>query len=269
MTKTKRVLSVLVIMSMLLASCTAEYKEHMQANKEIAWVQTTNQRLAVGELVKIINAVVKPFEEEYVAQTLGVPSENVTVATDENGLPYIAATKVKENPTTDMQYALFTMKGMFDALMEYQHRETMARIKLDLARIRVEAIRYLQPIIEKIYDQHLVDNNKPPSTNDVLIALVKQIPFVATVGGMYGLGVAGIEAAGNKISGTFTNSSVATDKAASASGFGRANTGDNASASGTTEGAIRENIGNEQGESGSVSTSGDNTIGNVEAAATE
>jgi len=71
--------------------------------------------------------------------------------------------------------------------------------KAEIMRARAQAINYMVPMIESIYAQHMNDFGTPMSSNEVWAKLVGNIPFVATVTGMYALGAAGVDAAGDTI----------------------------------------------------------------------
>ena len=168
-----------ILILFVFTGCAREYEANMQARKEIAWTQTTNQRMAVQDIMEVVNRILNPFEEEYKRQ-IELKPEVVVI-----GGSY-------KKPSGD-NYAMFLFAETMGKMIEQQG-------KADIMRARAQAIQYMIPIIEGIYAQNLMDFGTPMSTNDVLGKLVAQVPFLATVGGMYALGAKGIDAAGDTIS---------------------------------------------------------------------
>ena len=168
-----------ILILFVFTGCAREYEANMQARKEIAWTQTTNQRMAVQDIMEVVNRILNPFEEEYKRQ-IELKPEVVVI-----GGSY-------KKPSGD-NYAMFLCAETMGKMIEQQG-------KADIMRARAQAIQYMIPIIEGIYAQNLMDFGTPMSTNDVLGKLVAQVPFLATVGGMYALGAKGIDAAGDTIS---------------------------------------------------------------------
>jgi len=180
-----RTVVVSVLAVFLLSGCAEEYRSNMQARKEIAWAESTNQRLATSEVMGVISKILNPIEKESKKQS------------EEKSIIKLETRGVKSSVSSDSAYALGLMAQVMGKMVAWQGRA-------EIMRARAEAIRYLTPIIEAIYSQHMQDFGTPMSTNQLLSKLFDQIPFVATVGGMYGLGVSGIQNAGDSIAATLS-----------------------------------------------------------------
>lgn len=192
----KRTTAALLLPFMALAltigGCSKEYEANMNARKQIAWVQSTNQRLAAADVMEVIKQILIPFEDEWKKDQVGsqplsgtdlIPrAPHVT-----NGQPVVVEVKMSES----MQ-AMNLMANVMGKMID-NHGQA------ELMRARAQAIQYITPIIEAIYSQHMDDFGTPMSTNEVVNNFVNQLPFLATVGGMYALGAKGIDNAGQEI----------------------------------------------------------------------
>jgi len=87
----------------------------------------------------------------------------------------------------------------------YDNSANMMTVFSDMKK--ADMVESLMPMVAKIYTQQPFSAKAPVSSGEVAMALVKQIPFMFTVAGMYGLGVAGIENAGQQITATLDNGS--------------------------------------------------------------
>ena len=213
--KKSKIISALLV-TFVLSGCAREYEANMNARKQIAWTQTTNQRLATADVMHVIEKVLAPFEEQ------------AKIQQEKDGVVLFGnRTKI---PAGD-NYAMFLMAETMGKMIEWQGRA-------EIMRARAQAIQYLTPIIQSIYSQHMSDFGTPMTTNEVYAKLVGQIPFVATIGGMYALGREGIKQAGDSLSaseGSTINSGSNVADGGSASGVGN-------SISTTTETTTTETI---------------------------
>lgn len=185
----KKIISSLFIV-LLLGGCANEYHDNMQARKEIAWTQATNQRLAVSDIMNITNKLIEPFEVEKYKE--------------------LQSQVIQIKPSKD-DYALVLLSNLFQRMLDHQAR-------MEIARARAEVFRYLVPIIQSIYEQNMANFGTPMSTNEVLAQLVGQIPFVATVGGMYALGYQGIKNAGDQVNATLSDNAMLNHKGGNMAG---------------------------------------------------
>ncbi|NIT54914.1 MAG: hypothetical protein GWN00_01300 [Aliifodinibius sp.] len=67
----------------------------------------------------------------------------------------------------------------------------------DIIRARTQAIRYLEPIIARVYKEEA--QKGPVTFEQVAAKLVEHTPMALVVGGMYGLGKVASENAGNQV----------------------------------------------------------------------
>ncbi|RLB91783.1 MAG: hypothetical protein DRH10_01065, partial [Deltaproteobacteria bacterium] len=126
----KIVLLILVVPALLIAGCAEEYRSNMNARKEIAWVQSVNQRLSTAEVMAVISKILNPFENEYKKQAEAEKDSEITLKT----------AGVKSAVTSDSAYALGLMAQVMGKMVAWQGRA-------EIMRARAEAIRYLTPII--------------------------------------------------------------------------------------------------------------------------
>jgi len=185
---------------LVLAGCAREYESNMQARKEIAWSQTTNQRMAVQDVMAVVAKIPNPFEEQARIQAQQRFNEQPVVLGSSN-----AKTPVGDN------YAMYLFAETMGKMIEQQGQA-------EIMRARAQAINFMVPIIQAIYAQNMADFGTPMSSNDVWAKLVGNIPFVATVGGMYALGAKGIDAAGDTITATLSEGSTLNNRGSQATG---------------------------------------------------
>lgn len=206
----------MVLMSFILASpmvgCggVSDYASNMKARENIALYENKYNSSALKTITDVIKEIIRPFDEQKEAVI------EDTIADIKASLNSDYQETFKRIPTNDSQYAL---SWMGTAIMRMSDNASAIAIvtakehgRAEMARARSEAIKYLEPIVKAIYDKHTEEFGTPPTAIQLGMALVQQVPFVATVGGMYGLGVAGIDAATAKLTGTFNGSPVNTAK---------------------------------------------------------
>ena len=218
----------------------------MQARKEIAWSQSTNQRMAAHDVMAVVAKILNPFEEQARMQAQEKFNEGQDVIV-------LGSTNTK-TPSGD-NYAMFLFAEVMGKMIEQQG-------KAEIMRARAQAINYMVPMIEAIYSQHMADFGTPMSTNAVLAKLVDQIPFVATVGGMYGLGVSGIDAAGDTIAATLSDGSTFNSNSSVASGgsvVGTGNTIKDSTASESHTTTVDKSVDNSTDNSDNSDNSGETT----------
>lgn len=164
------------IFLLMVSGCSKEYTAKQATISQVAYTESSNKRIAVGTVMQVVEKLIVPFEKMY--------KEKTVINTD----------RIK--PTTDIQYGFYYMSEL-----AMQHIRSTERV--DLQRIRVEVFKAVQPIIAKIYDDHIDLGGDPLTVNGLLAKLVDQVPFMATVAGMYGLGVEAARKAGDQIAATF------------------------------------------------------------------
>lgn len=171
---------ILIFLFLSLSGCglisgETDYQASVQAKKESNTNIAINQRMAIDSVFHHISTIIKPFEKQYTEENKE-STENL-VAPEEGNIDH---------------YAIYVLGKININQGKREHER-------ELARIRVEVFRYLQPIIESIYSQQYEQMGTPMTINQVVSKLFDQIPFVATVAGMYGLGVEGMRKAGDEI----------------------------------------------------------------------
>ena len=191
-----------VLLSLLIfAGCAREYEANMQARKEIVWSQSTNQRMAVQDVMAVVAKILNPFEEQARIQAQDQFNEQPMTVLKSSG----TKTPVGDN------YAMYLFAITMGKMIEQQGQA-------EIMRARAQAINFMVPIIQAIYAQNMADFGTPMSTNEVWAKLVGNIPFVATVGGMYALGAKGIDAAGDTITATLSEGSTFNNRGTQATG---------------------------------------------------
>ncbi len=229
----KLVVCLVIMLALILQSCANSSRNVYEKNvTQRTLFKAKYGAKAVDSVMQVVEKVVAPFEEQY---QVSIEDQIKLIQAKADASNFMMTKDSILAPSSEAQYAMSWMGALLLRSIDNSTQETIAMIKAhgdaELARARAQAIEYLTPIIEKIYATMQEENGgAPPSIEQIGIEFVKQIPFVATIGGMYALGAKGIEAATAKISGTFTNSSVATGKGAqSAAGASRTggSSGDN------------------------------------------
>ncbi len=191
-----------VLLSLLIfAGCAREYEANMQARKEIVWSQSTNQRMAVQDVMAVVAKILNPFEEQARIQAQQRFNEQPGIVLGSSN----AKTPVGDN------YAMYLFATTMGKMIEQQGQA-------EIMRARAQAINFMVPIIQAIYAQNMADFGTPMASNDVWAKLVGNIPFVATVGGMYALGAKGIDAAGDTITATLSEGSTLNNRGSQATG---------------------------------------------------
>ncbi len=180
-----------LLLPLFLGGCAAEYKAKQEADIQIATVQEVNRARAVQSIMKV---VIDSFEAVKITQVEKRKAGAVVEEPMPIGEPM--------DSDSDIQYAFFVMGSVFQ-----QSIEMSARVQI--AQARMQAIVFMRPIIEALYP--VKSGRKDPITvNGVLSKLVDQVPFMSAMGGMYGLGVEGVQSAGDIITSTINGDNNAT-----------------------------------------------------------
>lgn len=186
----KKVVTGVCLVSVLFTGCAREYEANMSARSQIAYTESTNRRMAVGEVMDAVGVVISGFETAYNKKK-------------DDEIENILSSSSNTIVLSDVQYGFQQISNITIAIIN-SHAEQ------ELARLRVEVFKYLTPIIEAIYKDHADKMGTPMSTNEVVASLIKQVPFLATVAGMYGLGYQGMKSAGDTISNNISGDNTGT-----------------------------------------------------------
>lgn len=152
------------------------YEANMRHRSNKAMFQEAGRAKAMEAITGAINAIIKTVEGEYKKQ-----KENEV------------RTKFVDKIGADGNNFAVAVLGDIVVRMNDSHTEA------EMMRARADAIRYLEPIVANIYREETDNLGVPATTFDVAMKFIEQIPFVATVWGMYKLGTAGIENAGTSL----------------------------------------------------------------------
>jgi hypothetical protein len=195
---TKKLMAIILCVFVALSTVACGYKDYSTAKKEFAVTESIRMTQQTTVVMKTLEILMSGFDKAATAEQKGSPLFEKEYV-DANGQV------VKET--------IYSNTGeVFAFMTEYR---------------RPEIIRELVPMIEHIYKQQQLEMEAPVTSGEVALAFVNQIPFMATVGGMYALGAAGLDAAGDNISATVSNgSSFANNGGTASSDFTVTNTGD-------------------------------------------
>ena len=181
---------VLMIVSptMMLTGCGDKaYVANMKYREHKALYQSQGRANAMSAITTAIQAIIKTVEGDYATQKEKEASEKKESFTS------------KLNATGND----FAVAVLGDIVVHITDRHAEA----EMMRARAEAIRYLEPIVAQIYKETEEEIGTPPTSMHVAMKFVENLPFLATVYGMYKLGTAGIENAGNKVINNLDNGS--------------------------------------------------------------
>ena len=194
----KKLMAIIMCVFFAMSVVSCGYKDYSIAKKEFAQTESIRMKEQTVVVMETLKILMGGFER--VSQADHRPS------------PMFEKTYVDANgkPVTETVYS--STGEVFAFMVEYR---------------KPDIIRELVPMIKEIYTQQQLDMVAPVTSGEVAIAFVKTIPFMATVAGMYGLGVSGIENAGNTITATVSNgSSFANDGGIATSDFNVTNSGE-------------------------------------------
>ena len=197
-TMTKKLTAIIMCGLLIVSVASCGYKDYSVAKKEFAQTESIRMKEQTIIVMETLKILMGGFEQASQANYKPSPMFEKTY-TDANG---------KE--VTETVYS--STGEVFAFMAEYR---------------KPDIVRELVPMIKEIYTQQQLDMVAPVTSGEVAIAFVKTIPFMATVAGMYGLGVSGIENAGSTINATVSNgSSFANDGGIASSDFDVTNSGE-------------------------------------------
>lgn len=249
---------IVCLTTLILSGCgKSNYQSNMDARSKQKLYSEKYKSQSTGTIMKVITNILNPIEKQAVGDIKNQIELQKLKNADKINMYSQSGILMPKN---ENEYAMAWMGTALVRMADNDLKETVQLIKshgeAEIARARAEAIRYLTPLVKAIYNDLEKDMGTPPTWADVGVALINQVPFVATVAGMYGLGVKGIENAGIEIAGTFTDSSIATDGSVAGAGNARSSrSGADASSSGDTNQSSQNSDGrNSTGESSSSGT---------------
>lgn len=167
------------------------YESNMRMRSDQALYKETNRAKAAEAISGAIKVIIGSVETEAVKQNEANQKSRFTDRVNGSG---------------SSDFAVAVLGDVMLAMVEGQS-------KAEIARARAQAIQYLEPILAQIYKDEYEKIGTPLSAGDVVAKFMDNIPFLATVAGMYGLGKAGIENAGNHISSYASDNSAASTTA--------------------------------------------------------
>ena len=199
----KKLMAIILCVFVAVSTVSCGYKDYSLAKKEFAQTESIRMKEQTVVVMEALKYIMGGFEKAAQTEHKASPMFEKT---------YIDA---QGNPVSETVYN--NTGEIFAFMADYR---------------KPDVIRELVPMIEKIYTQQQLEMEAPVTSGAVALAFVKQIPFMATVAGMYGLGVSGIENAGDTISATVSNgSSFANNGGVASSELGITNAGEGSSTS--------------------------------------
>jgi hypothetical protein len=163
----------------------SNYEQNMQTRKEMKYYEEFGRARVMDTVSTIVTKVIHPAFSEAAKNQIY----------DQFKLQYA--------PSNDTQYALAAVANIALA-------QAFSSMQVQLEQAKANVMEYMVPIVESIMKKHEEQFGTPATWEDVAKDLVGNIPFLATVGGMYFLGAKAIENAGTHIVGQFTDSEVQT-----------------------------------------------------------
>lgn len=168
---------------MLSSGCSdSAYIANMKMRENRALFRSKGNAQALDAITRAIESIIQTVEGDYKADQ----AEKVKKSTFTSTLQGDSKIDGHNN---------FAVAVLGDIVVHMTDKHAEA----EMMRARAQAIEYLQPIVEAIYQQKYEEIGVPPTSMDVAKDFVGNLPFLATVYGMYKLGTAGIENAGNRI----------------------------------------------------------------------
>lgn len=159
-----RVIVFIMMITLLLGGCTSSYKQYASYKTAKATVDAENRPWAVENVGVIIDYILGPIEQSARTQSSNAQETYLLKHTyiDINGDPVTITVGDVVSPIVSM----------------FMERDIMVA--------RVQAVKYLQPIIATIYND-MAESDAPVTTGDVMLKVAGNIPLLSTVLGMYGV----------------------------------------------------------------------------------
>lgn len=159
------------------------YVANMKMRENTTLFRENSRARAMEAISGSIKIIIDTVEGEYVKQETDKATKNSFVD--------------KLGSTNGNNFAIAVLGDIVVTMSNNQ-------MKAEMMRARAQAISYLQPIVESIYNGiQERDPGTPTTMNDIGKTLMGHVPFLATVAGMYGLGYQGMKSAGDTITNTF------------------------------------------------------------------
>ena len=162
---------ILLVLLLTLGGC-ADYHHMTDAKQKFAETEQVRMKEQTAVVLKALELIMGGFEK-------------AVVQTNEPKPIFSRTTTVNGQPVTDTVY---------------DSSSTWANVMIQMKR--ADIIKDLMPMIQEIYKQQQLQIDKPVTASDVAMKFMENIPFMATVAGMYGLGVEGIKNAKANITST-------------------------------------------------------------------
>lgn len=189
----------------------SNYAEYANAKAEFSKTERVRAAAETATIMQVVSYITKAFGT--VADSKPTP---IYTETTETSQP-VELVQDTESAKEDSQDPVYDSTKKVVTKTFYDSSGPL--VALLIAQQRNEAIKFLIPVIRDIYRQQQLDLKAPPTAADVALAFVKQIPFMATVAGMYGLGAKGLEAAGDSISASVYSGGAFSNKGVSGSSY--------------------------------------------------
>jgi hypothetical protein len=228
--------SIIMCLPLLFVPACGSYKANMRARSDMELYESKYQ----AEMVESVSNILKVFDD----QARFEAEQKIEKLKEEIGQTAPDYRAGRRDASNVSEFAIAEIASLMHRQLDNQSRQTIALIRSNteerIWRARGEAMEYASKMVDSIMNEQDEEFGTPSTPEDIFIALVKQTPFLATVGGMYGLGKAGIDNAGTTIS-SMVDSSYAEGSAIATTGPSRVVSGsENSSSSGNTLNQVRK-----------------------------
>jgi len=168
----KKATSLMIIAAMVVSGCSAEYKANMHARETIELYRSQGRTAAMRTVMQAVGMIIRPIEVQYKYEQAALVGQPSPLGQDD-----------------------VYQSDLLTAMRDLMRWHGMA----ELARARALAVQYLAPIVQAIYQDGAADFGTPMTTNELVARMAGNLPILATVAGMYGLGTAAARYAGDRI----------------------------------------------------------------------
>ncbi|CAK8711102.1 hypothetical protein KKHLCK_00100 [Candidatus Electrothrix laxa] len=166
--------AVFLIVVILLSGCSRPYKEYAEAHQQSIKSEADARSIAFTTAFRAVQELCKVFDQAVVTQA----SKKVPIVTKEG-------VDINGNAQTDTIYLPAQDIG----------------VSILLAGVaKSMIIREVHPLIKEITREMTNKLERPVTVEEVLLKVADETGLIAVIGGMYGLGKAGIENAGTALS---------------------------------------------------------------------
>ena len=207
-----------VLSTLCLSGCFTDYANYAKAHSDFAKVEALRMERESAVVMQTASLVLSSFSRE--SKRKPVPLYQKTTRT-------IKSSKLPRAPESCLDDDNSDCGGLMDYLSDYLTPESAksskplesqkpeveneivteviydnsaALVDFLISQQQTKILEVILPIIRGIYKQQQLNISAPVDAGSVALALINNIPFMTSMASMYGLGKAGIENAGDRIS---------------------------------------------------------------------